>query len=545
MKVGVAQFDPTIGDFAGNGERLLAWIGDAKRAGCDLIVFPELAVCGYPPRDLLYDSSFVRQNRLTLERLAAAAQGIVVVCGFVDVSTEDKGRELRNSAAVMVDGQVTATYHKRLLPYYDVFDEQRHFEPGSEPCVFEVNGKRVALTLCEDLWNEPGFIRRPYAQYPLQDVAAAHPDLVLNLSASPFSLGKPQMRIALFQEVARRVGAPILCVGQVGANDDLIFDGASVAVDPQGNVRLRAPAFEETLIFWDTDGTQDEDDWPRTEEAWITGALTLGLREYVRKCSARGVCLGLSGGVDSSVAALLAVEALGSSAVRGVALPTRYSSRSSVADATSLAKALGISFSVFPIEGGLEWFEKSLGESWGHPPTGVTLENLQPRLRMITLMAIANDEGRMLLNTSNKSEIACGYATLYGDTAGALALLGDLTKTQVYALGRHLNAKYQAIPEGVFSKAPSAELKENQKTEEALMPFSILDGWVRELTENYRSPRDLERSSATDESALSRVARLLSQSEYKRRQFPPILRVSWRSFGMGWRVPIAAKRPEP
>ncbi len=509
MKVAVVQFNPKIGDFASNGERMRNFVDEARKAGADLVVFPELATTGYPPGDLLDYKHFIDGNLRVLEELGRVSQGISIVCGYVERNPEATGKPYFNSAAVFQNGKRIANYRKRLLPYYDVFDEERYFEAGNESLTFEVGGKKVALTICEDLWNRPGYVSRPYRENP----KIGKVDLILNLSASPFSLGKPEKREELFRLVAREAGACVVVAGQAGGNDDLLFDGGSLIIDGTGKIIASAPAFEEYLLL---DGLADV---PNSETGWISAALITGIREYVRKCGARKVCLGLSGGVDSSVVAVLAAKALGPKNVKGVALPTRFNASASLEDAEALAKALSIEYSVYQID---PLFQKA--SEMLKPRQSLTLENIQPRLRMVFLMAVANDEDRLLLNTSNKSEIASGYATLYGDSAGALAVLGDLTKRQVYGLAK----TFPEIPSRVVTRAPSAELKENQTDQDTLPPYDALDAWVVE---------GIEKSGAFPS---NHFARLYSRSEYKRHQLPPALRISYRAFGRGRRIPIAA-----
>lgn len=522
MKLAVVQFNPKIGDFAGNGERMLAFIEQARAAGAELVLFPELATTGYPPGDLLDYAPFIDDNLALLERLGKASRGIGLVCGYVERNQAPTGRPYHNSAAVFEDGKRIANYRKQLLPYYDVFDEPRYFEPGKEGVTFSFRGKRVALTICEDVWNRPGFVPRLYAEQPLAAVAAAKPDLLLNLSASPFSLGKPERREKLFLSVAKELDADLLMAGQVGGNDDLLFDGGSLIASRTGNI-CRAPIFQEALFLCETAVSSSH---PRNEAEWLRLALETGIRDYCRKTGISSVILGLSGGVDSSVVVALAASALGPKNVKAVALPTRFTSAASVDDAKALAGKLGVHYQEVSIE---KMFEAtSLAVD---PKKGLTKENIQPRLRMTVLMALANEENRLLLNTSNKSEISTGYATLYGDSAGALAVLGDLTKRQVYAVAR----LFPEIPARVLERPPTAELRENQTDQDTLPAYDDLDRWVDKRIVDLKAI-----ASLSGKSSVETFARLHAVSEYKRHQLPPVLRVSYRAFGRGRRIPITA-----
>lgn len=545
MKVALAQLDPKVGDFPGNVAKITKAIAAARAQGARLLVLPELTVTGYPPRDLLDYDRFVDDNLAALDAVAKAAHGITVVCGYVERNPAPTGRPYFNAAGVLRDGKVIASYRKQLLPYYDVFDEERYFEPGPSACtscVFELDGKRVAVTICEDIWNASNYLKRPYVVRPLDVLRGQRPDLVVNLSASPFNLGKPATRIKLFGEAAAALGAPVLFCNQVGGNDELLFDGASFALSPAGAVLARAKAFAEELLVFETSGEGPLAAWPETDEAWLFEALSMGLGDYVRKCGASKVCLGLSGGIDSSVVAAVAAHALGPENVSALALPSRYTASASLEDAALLARKLGIEYKVCPIESVFELYQ-NLWQNWfKHKPVAVTLENLQPRIRMTILMAYANEGNRLLLNTSNKSEIACGYATLYGDSSGAIAVLGDLTKDQVYALARHLNRAGEVIPRRVLERPPTAELRENQTDQDTLPPYDVLDGIVRATLVDLASPAQLV-ESGYPAAAVKTFGRLFAGSEYKRHQLPPALRVSARAFGVGRRVPIASAKP--
>ncbi len=537
MKAAIAQINPTIGDFALNARKMTDAIAAAKRAGAALVVFPELTTTGYPPRDLLDYEEFADANLKCLDTVAKAATGITAICGFVEKNPAPTGKPYFNAAAVLQEGRVIAVYRKQLLPYYDVFDEERYFEPGpvfGKP-LFTLDGKRVAVTICEDAWNCENCLKRPYAVRPIEALRASGADLVVNLSASPFQLGKPALRIKLFTEAAAAVGAPVLFCNQAGGNDEILFDGCSFAVTPEGKLLAAARAFGEELLIVDLESKAAvQPPWPKEEAEWLFDALVMGLRDYAAKCGAHKVCLGLSGGVDSSVVAAIAVAALGKENVAALSLPTRYTASASREDAETLATRLGIELKLMPIEPLFTLVQDQWKTVFGHAPAGVALENIQPRLRMTLLMALANEQDRLLLNTSNKSEIACGYATLYGDSAGALAVLGDLTKGQVYALARHVNRAGEIIPARVLTRPPTAELRDNQTDQDTLPPYDVLDKQVNDAIVG------LDLRGANVQSAFGR---LFAVSEYKRYQLPPVLRISSRAFGVGRRIPIASRKP--
>ena len=540
MKIAIAQFNPRVGDISQNVIRIAEWIEQAKEKGAELVVFPELAVTGYPPKDFLSYPSFVDSSETAITTLSRVAKGIAVVVGFVEKNTTGIGAPFYNSAAVLSDGQCVERYRKQLLPTYDVFDESRYFEPGNQACVFEVSGVRFGLTICEDAWNFPNLGMREYPQQPLDAYRRQKLNFLINLSASPFHLGKPDERIQLFSAGAQRVGSPLIVCNQVGGNDELIFDGCSLVVEPSGSLLWKGQCFVEALEYFDTNKTTQLQPWGGSEAAWLWDALVLGVRDYASKSGVTQACLGLSGGIDSAVTLCVAAEALGPEAVSAVSLPTRYTSSASVEDAQALADQLKVSFRNISVDGLFDayqnlWKEQELGGLGS-----LTLENLQPRIRMTVLMALANEENRLLLNTSNKSEIATGYATLYGDSAGALSVLGDLTKRQVYLLANYLHEMRSWIPKRIIDRPPTAELREGQRDEESLPPYSVLDELVVAVVEKgWGKTKLLE--SGFDSKWVELFCRLHRVSEYKRNQLPPVLRVSRKAFGVGRRLPIAAK----
>lgn len=536
MKVGLAQFNPTIGDLDGNLKKILQQVESAKQQQIDLLVFPELSLSGYPPRDLLFEDGFVERQVALLERVRNAATDLAICCGFVAPNPAPTGRPFYNAVAVFENGRQQAIYRKRLLPYYDIFDEPRYFEAGDTSCVVKVAGKNIGLAICEDIWNQKGFLDRPYSIDPVNDYSAKGLDLLVVLSASPFHLGKPAVRERLVQVVSKRVGAPVLFCNQVGANDELIFDGSSLVAHGD-QLLIRAPSFQEALSIVDISSPSATTVTAMQESpfSWVCEALQFGIREYVEKCRGTQVIVGVSGGIDSAVVAALAAKALGPKAVLGVSLPTRFTSSGSQGDARQLCENLKIPFQEISIEPLLSQFV----EQWKHWFTdelkGIALENLQPRLRMTLLMAMANERGAMLLNTSNKSEIATGYATLYGDSAGALSVIGDLTKKQVYGLAEFLNAEAEHIPRSILDRAPSAELREDQTDSQSLPPYDQLDALVEARVRSWGE----RLAEGTPEGLL--FDRLYSNSEFKRAQLPPVLRVSEKAFGTGRRFPIAKR----
>ncbi len=492
--------------------------------------------------DLLDGGGLCAQNLACLDRLRDLNSSIAVVVGFVEKNPSFTGNPYFNSAALIRNGSIEAVYRKQLLPAYDVFEDPRYFAPGQSGLEFELRGQRFAVTICEDIWNFPRFVERLYATQPLDAVRDSAVDWLINLSASPFHLGKPTRREELFVRVSGYTRAGLLFCNQVGANDDLIFDGGSSAVSAQGKRLIEPVYFEESLLLVDTQTTQPVSAPQVSDACWLMQALVLGIRDYCDKTQSKGVCLGLSGGIDSSVVASLAVQALGKDRVLGVLLPSEFTSAASNEDALALASALGIQTKTLSIVGVLREASAELRKH-GEVLAPLTQENLQPRLRMALLMALANERGYLLLNTSNKSEIATGYATLYGDSAGALGVLGDLTKDQVFDLAREINLQGEKIPQRVLTRPPSAELRPNQKDEDSLPPYAILDPMVRAHVERGAGKAELT-ATAGAATPVEKFLALFRSSEFKRRQSPPILRVSARAFGRGRRVPVVAKQTE-
>ena len=545
MKIALAQLNPTVGDIEGNARRILDAYAKAAAMGADLVVTPELSLVGYPPRDLLLKPRFVADNLAAFERLVGDVGRTALLVGFVDRTVGTRGLPLHNAAALISEGRVLAKKYKALLPMYDVFDELRYFEPGRGAQVVEFQGHRLGLTICEDIWTQEsaaGPASRFYHGNPIAELVEAGADLLVNMSASPFQIGKFAQRRSLVRTHARKYKRPVVYVNQVGGNDELVFDGASFAMDASGRVLAQLGAFEEDL------GLADLPAGPPLAEAppalpdvqAVRRALTLGLRDYVRKCGFADVVLGLSGGVDSSLVACLAAEAIGADHITGVAMPSRYSSPHSLEDAEALARNLGIRFLVIPIEGPHKAMEAALAEAFKGARPDVTEENIQARVRGNLLMALSNKFGWMVLSTGNKSELACGYCTLYGDMAGGLAVISDVPKTLIYELARQINADSPRppIPERVLAKPPSAELAPNQTDQDSLPPYDVLDG-ILDLYVREEKSRDEIVEAGFDADTVARVIRLVDRSEYKRRQAAPGLKVTSRAFGVGRRMPVA------
>jgi NAD+ synthase (glutamine-hydrolysing) len=560
VRIALAQINPTVGDLPGNLSRITEFVERAADARADLVLFPELATCGYWPADLLEKQSFVQRAEDSLAAIAGLTRGPdrpAVLCGSPMRCEASSGKHVRNVAALMEDGAIQFIQQKMLLPFYDVFDEQRYFEPATHQSLTLVKGQPVAITICEDAWNDKSFW--PRQLYPIDPVEelmrqwavlpqpiAGH-RLILNLSASPFWQGKPAVRQWMIGALARRHGATALMVNQVGANDSLIFDGASFAVDRTGEVIAQAQSFVEDLLMVDTEDPAGSAMAPaESTEASLWNALVLGTRDYVRKCGFTRALVGLSGGIDSALVAAIAVDALGAENVQGIGMPSEFSSTGSVTDAEQLAQNLGIRFSTVPIQAIYGQFTQALEPVFAQlaPGAGFGLaeENLQPRIRGTLLMAASNKSGALVLTTGNKSEMACGYCTLYGDMVGALAVIGDVYKTEVYALARYANRGGELIPAATLTKPPSAELRPGQKDTDSLPPYDVLDPILRAYIEQYTSAEEIARTQGVDPTLVRQVIRLVELSEYKRQQAAPVLKVSRKSFGMGRRFPIAARR---
>lgn len=540
MKIALAQLNTTIGDFDGNTSKIFNYIERARQKNCDLVIFSELAIPGYPPTDNIDKQDFVRTNLEKLHQVAKSADNIGVILGFIDVNQEQVGKNFFNGAALIARGKIVAKVYKRLLPSYDVFDENRYFESGKSNQVYSFLGKRLGITICEDIWNDKDFFHeRLYADDPVEVLVKQGLDILINISGSPFYLGKRAYRTDILSNIARKYRIPVVYINQVGGNDSLLFDGGSMAIDSQGAIRALAKEFEEDLVTFDVERNRgDIHPAIENEEKLVFKGLWVGTRDYVSKCGFERVVLGLSGGIDSSLTACIAAEALGKENVLGVAMPSPYSSPESVEDAERLAHRLGISFRIIPVSQIFEVYLKELKPIFAGYPEDTTEENLQPRIRGNLLMALANKFNALVLSTGNKSEMAVGYCTLYGDMCGALAVISDIPKTMVYRLAHYLNRDKELIPTRVLTKPPSAELKPNQTDQDTLPPYEVLDTILTEYIENNQTITDIV-NQGYDQRVVRDTVRRIHLNEFKRKQAPPGLKVTTKAFGSGRRYPIA------
>lgn len=550
MKIAIAQINPTIGDLLLNAQKILEAAQRAASSGARLLLTPELSLCGYPPRDLLLNPSFVEAMGITLQNLAQdLPPNLAVLVGTVEPNIKahiSGGKTLFNSIALLENGKVKQIFHKRLLPTYDVFDERRYFEPGLEANYFTLDNIHIGVTICEDLWNDEEFWgKRSYTVNPIADLAILGVDLIVNLSASPYTVGKQEFRETMLRHSAVRFQQPFIYANQVGGNDDLIFDGRSFALNRQGDIISRARGFDTDLLVVEFDETQRDlqlgsvEPMYESEDEEIWQALVLGVRDYARKCRFSKVVLGLSGGIDSAIVAAIATAALGKENVLGVLMPSPYSSEHSISDALALAENLGIKTNLLPIGELMQGFDQTLGDLFAGTEFGLAEENIQSRIRGNLLMAIANKFGYLLLSTGNKSEMAVGYCTLYGDMNGGLAVIADVPKTRVYSLCHWLNRHNEIIPQNVLTKAPSAELKPGQVDQDSLPPYEILDDILQRLIHNHQSAAQIV-AAGHDSVIVDRVIQMVARAEFKRRQAPPGLKITDRAFGTGWRMPIAS-----
>jgi NAD+ synthetase len=542
MKIAVAQIDTTVGDFSGNSRKILDLGRRAEGEGADLVLFPELAVCGYPPRDLVERRAFVTESERAAARIAKASGRALWLYGSVERNTARAGRRVFNAAVAARGGRIVARYHKRLLPTYDVFDEGRYIEPGRRPLVLRLSGLRIGVTICEDIWNDKTFWKHPlYPTDPVRDIKALRLDLHANISASPWTLGKGRLRERMMRQIARQTGVPLVSCNLVGGNDNLVFDGGSSGFDRRGSLVARGESFRED--FWTIALPEGTGPIRKREPdvARLRAALVLALADYANKCGFSSVVLGLSGGIDSAVTATLAAEALGADKVLGVAMPGPYSSAGSLRDARALAGRIGIRLLEIPILPVFEAYRKILAPASGSGGRGAVEENIQARIRGAILMALSNRFGHLVLSTGNKSEIAVGYCTLYGDMAGGYALLSDVPKTLVYALARELNRAGERIPAASIAKEPSAELRPNQKDSDTLPSYAVLDPLIEALVDVSLPPAAAARRAGVSVVLARDIARRIDHNEYKRRQMPPGPKVTARAFGEGRRYPIAQK----
>src|SRR5438094_3512115 len=547
MKIGFAQINPTVGDLSGNFEKIITAYERLAAAGAELVLTPDLAITGYPPQDLVFKSRFVPENLKVFEQLHGRIGKVPLLVGFVD-RNNGRGKPFHNAAALLERGKPIRKAHKSLLPTYDVFDEDRYFEPASRVEAFDLCGKKIGVTICEDIWTEHYLPRPLYDVEPVRSLIEQGAEIIVNLSASPFHLHKPAIRREMVGALARAYQRPICYCNAVGGNDQLIFDGNSIAVNASGELIAQLASFREDEAVTDTEASSVIEFRQGKAPEELFSALSLGLRDYLRKCNFKSAVLGLSGGLDSAVVAAIAVDALGAENVVGVSMPSPYSSRGSIDDALALARNLGIKCLEIPITNAFAAFKAEFAEIFKRQPENETEENMQPRLRAMTLMALSNKFGHLLLTTGNKSELAVGYCTIYGDMAGGLAVISDVPKTMVYELARWINSDYSSrsghqgelIPKSTIDKPPSAELKPNQKDQDTLPPYEILDQILHLYVEENLSARDII-AHGFDEKTVRWLQRRVDLNEYKREQAAPGLKVTSRAFGLGRKMPIAQK----
>lgn len=542
MKIALAQINPTVGDFSGNLKKILLFAKRAERGGADLCIFPEMSIPGYPARDLLLDPGFIDKNLETLDRLAKKVGDAAVIVGYAARTGSSTGKGLFNAGALIRNGKVRQVFNKMLLPTYDVFDELRYFDPASTVSLAMVGGIKVGLSICEDIWNNPGLWKqRFYAADPVEMLAKKGAEALVTISASPFSIGRRALRRRILKNIASKYGMPVYYVNQVGGNDQLIFDGRSLALNARGELVAQGKAFEEDLVFVDSRSFGARLPWTEEPlEETVYRALVLGVRDYAGKCGFTAAVIGLSGGIDSAVTACIAVEALGSKNVIGIAMPSMYSSKASVGDARELANNLGMRFSAIPIAGLYRSYVQTLKPVFHGLKKDETEENIQARIRGNILMALSNKFGYLVLSTGNKSEAAVGYCTLYGDMTGGLAALSDVPKTLVYGLARYVNRHAEIIPRNCITKAPSAELKPGQKDQDSLPPYDMLDAVLTRYVEKHEKPAEIVAAGYNRKLVRDIICRV-ERNEYKRNQAPPGLKVTTKAFGLGRRIPLAQK----
>jgi NAD+ synthase (glutamine-hydrolysing) len=545
VKIALAQINPTIGDFTGNVEKILDFSRRAAEGGADLVLFPELAVCGYPPADFLDKPSFVKRSEEAIAEIAQATADLPIasIVGYVTPAQAGTGKRVMNSAALIRDGEVAFVQSKMLLPFYDVFDDQRYFAPAEKQHLCHLSGKRVALTICEDTWNDKNFWqKRLHSVDPVEELMREGGEIILNIAASPYWRGKRKTRREMLAAIARHHCAPVVMVNQVGGNDSLLFDGSSLVIAADGTIIAQAKSFEEDLIFADLRASTGDLHWQteNVDEA-VYNALVMGTRDYVRKCGFSQAIIGLSGGIDSALVATIAVDALGKENVLGVGMPSPYSSTGSIEDSRKLAENLGIRFEMIPINSLFAEYNKALEPLFTGRKPDITEENIQSRTRGNLLMALSNKFNALVLTTGNKSEMSVGYCTLYGDMVGALAVIGDLVKTRVYALSRFVNRDCERIPVATIEKPPSAELRPGQMDTDSLPPYDVLDPILEAYVERYETPEEIAKKQHVDLQLVRKVVKLVERSEYKRQQAAPVLKVTVKAFGPGRRFPIAVK----
>jgi NAD+ synthase (glutamine-hydrolysing) len=541
MKIALAQINTTVGDINGNRDKVLQIMGKAKEMGANIVVFPELCLTGYPPRDLLGLHGFVESNLQALQEIAVRSDQMGVIVGFVDRNPKKEGRSFHNSAAFLAQGKIQAIIHKTLLPTYDVFDEDRYFEKAEDVQLVPFGGRALGISICEDAWNSEDFWSRPlYSTDPIRNQIERGANLLINISASPYEMGKPLFRFQMLQDHVRKHKTPLIYVNLVGSNDDLLFDGTSLAIGKAGNVIAQGHRFSEDLLIVDPDSLEDRGYHDGESMENLFQALVMGTRDYARKCRFKSAVIGLSGGIDSSIVACIAAEALGASNVLGVSMPSMYSAPESYEDARILASNLGIQFEAIPIRPIFEVFQNSLSDVFFGLPQNETEENLQARIRGTLLMAFSNKFGHLVLSTGNKSELGVGYCTLYGDMVGGLAVISDVPKTMIYRLATYINRCREIIPQNTIQRPPTAELKPDQKDQDTLPEYDILDGILKLRIEDQLSIEEII-AHGYERQIVEKVIRMIFSNEYKRRQAAIGLKVTTRAFGPGRRMPIAMK----
>jgi NAD+ synthase (glutamine-hydrolysing) len=541
MRIALAQINTTVGDINGNRDRVIREMERSQALGADIAVFPELCLTGYPPRDLLSLHGFVESNQRALEEIAARTGSMGVILGFVDRNPRKEGKDFFNAAAFLAEGKVQGVIHKTLLPTYDVFDEDRYFERSKSVQLVQFLGRKLGISICEDAWNSEDFWSKPlYSTDPIRSQIERGADLMINISASPFEMGKPRFRFEMLLDHVRKHGVPLVYVNLVGGNDDLLFDGNSLVIGANGNVIAQGRSFAEDLIVVDTESSEDRGYAEGESLENLFQALVMGTRDYARKCGFKSAVLGLSGGIDSSIVACIAAEALGADQVLGVSMPSMYSAKESYDDAESLARNLGMRFDVIPIRPMYQTFVESMERSFDGRPPDETEENLQARIRGTILMALSNKFGHLVLSTGNKSELGVGYCTLYGDMVGGLAVISDVPKTMIYKLAAHINRQKEIIPRNTIERPPSAELKPDQTDQDTLPDYEILDAILISRIEEQMGVEEIV-ARGYDRQTVEKVIRMIQVNEYKRRQAAVGLKVTTRAFGTGRRMPIASR----
>lgn len=542
MKIALAQINTIVGDLKGNSELILKYISKAQEQKVDLIVFPELAITGYPPKDLIERKWFVKKNLEYLAKISKSCRNIIAIVGFIDFATNKSGKKLYNSAAALKDGKIFSCHPKTLLPTYDVFDEGRYFDSAISNEPVELLGHKVGITICEDIWNDELYWGRfrEYPRDPIAELSDKGVDMLINISASPFTLDKKEIKKEMFKNTVKRYNIPLIHVNLVGGNDSLVFDGWSFVMDKDGSIISQTADFEEDYVICDLESRKGEIHQCAEEKyERLFKALVLGLRDYAKKCGFKKAIIGLSGGIDSALVAVLAAEALGHKNVLGVSMPSRFSSEGSKSDSQELTENLGIDFKIIPIEKIFSAYLETLEPYFNGTPFNIAEENIQARIRGNILMALSNKFGYLVLSTGNKSELAVGYCTLYGDMSGGLAVISDVPKTMVYQLCEYINNRKKVIPEAIIKKLPSAELRPNQKDSDSLPEYDILDPIVKAYVEEHKAIDEIALASGLDKKFVSKIADMIDKNEYKRRQAPPGLKVTGKAFGEGWRMPIA------